>query len=176
MLLTEAPSLRTLRSSPPPRPCRDGGKSGPPLTIPPLLPPPPLPTSSPSPKSEGSGSESESLEEVEGGDKWSTEPTGDVAESDMCIPARLCVTLSRNNSISSLSLEKYVATYIQENHLIWFLYILYTIISLDDKGFPSIFYIKKERLTRIWTDSSCDVSVYQSASPSSGAAPRSITT
>ncbi len=33
-----------------------------------------------------------------------------------------------------------------------------------------------ERLTRIWRDSSCDVSECQSASPSNGATPRSITT
>ena len=143
MLLTEAPSLRTLRSRAP-LVWREGGRSGPPPP-PPLPPPPPPPPSSPSPRSEGSGSESERRDEVEGGDKWSTEPTGDVADSGICNPARLCAHTHTHTHIT----------------LKW--------VTCPLK-------IGSNWLTRIWTDSSCEVSVYQSASPSSGAAPRSITT
>lgn len=98
MLLTEAPSLRTLRSRPAERACRPGGSSGP---APGATPTPP---SSASPKSDGSGSESERRDEVDGGDKWSTDPTGDVADSDISIPARRC---TRCNSLVTFSNYNY---------------------------------------------------------------------
>ena len=97
MLLTDAPSLRTPRSNPR---SRSKPRSRPPRSIPRSSPRSmALPCleewtmwtpSSASPRSEGSGSESDKRDDVDGGDKWSTEPTGDVADSDICIPARRC--------------------------------------------------------------------------------------
>ena len=195
MLLTEAPSLRTLRSRAP-LVWREGGRSGPPLPPPPTPPLPPPPPSSPSPRSDGSGSESERRDEVEGGDKWSTEPTGDVADSDICNPARLCGSKNNNNNkkkqtSSSSHKQKYifskcnliprpggftpfVVSWRGQNGWKFFILLFLRLNWID----VVVHRIRKKqgRLTRIWRDSSCEVSVYQSASPSSGAAPRSITT
>ena len=148
MLLTDAPSLRTLRSNPR---SRSKPRSRPPRSIPRSIALPCLEEwdmwrpSSTSPRSEGSGSESDKRDDVDGGDKWSTEPTGDVADSDICIPARRC------------TYKVFIST-----SYVW----------SDAARQSALSWI----LTRIWRDSSCEVSVYQSASPSSGAAPRSITT